>query len=671
MQAKLTQMKLSWWNIALLIVILVGIGLRIFKVPEIPPGLYRDEAYTGMDSQETLDGDIRMYYDSSFGREPLFTWLVALSISIWGSSPFATRFPSLIVGVLTLFTLYGMTHELYGKRTALLATAVLAITLWHVHFSRVSFRAVMIPLFSSLSVWQVAQGIRTQRRLHWMIGGAAAGVLLYTYISARLAPLPVFLFLVYLLTVKKVHLDRQSLQSGIVFLIAAAAVMAPLIIYTVLHWDEVFLRVQNVESIFNMEKPVKLLFQNFLGALGMFFIRGDFQYRHNVPLRPVFDPLMAIMFCIGLWLTIRAFKKKPAAAFLLIWIPCLLIPTILTKDSPHFIRSIGILPFIAILPALGLEWTWDLITRRAKESLAILAVIGILCVSLGSTIHAYFIRFPSYPETCYWFECAGTELASEINTYLGTGWTKGHLIAQQGPARTDRQVLVQHQLWKDFVNAHYLIPDSPAFNVPGYGAIESTPLRPDLPTLFFGWYNKQHLEFWVPDLDLLPPNSLIEVQEGPWATTHQDWTPHPAYLKFTVTPTEPPDTAIAQLDNGIQLVAGCTVQDAEGITLKLIWYNQDPIEHDYKVFVHYERDGQVIAQDDTYPASGYHKTTDWRPGDQLVDEHWLPITQSLETDRIWAGMYLDTGERLTVTQAVVPTEDDRIAISQYACDKKW
>ena len=656
-------------RLALLAALAVGIALRTVQFSQIPPGLYRDQAYHGMDALDTLQGNVRLFYDTNFGREPLYIWLTAISVGILGASPIAVRFPSLIVGILTLFTCYKMAAELYGRRVGVLATAVFSITLWHIHFSRLGFRAILIPLFASLSVWLVARGVRTGEEWYLALGGAAAGALIYTYISARAAILPAALFVLYV-WYRRRSFNVPTKREWLIFTLSATVVMAPFLVYTALHWDEVFLRIKVAVSVFNNPQPIKMLFTNTLGALGMFLFRGDFLSRHNVPYRPVFDPAVGLMFCLGLWLAISRFKRDYASAFLLIWTVSMLIPTILTEDCPHFIRGIGVLPFITLFPALGLDWTWDNLRPRLGVSRAVIVLSAVLLAGLGSTIWAYFIRYPTLPETCYRFECAGVEMASEINAYLDKGWTEGMWIVPDRPGRTDRQVFVQLQLWKDVVNAHYLIPDSPGFNVPGASDIISVPPRPDLPMLYYGWYNKNFPDFWMSDLMAwLPPNSLIEVYEGPWAITHQDWSPHPAYIKFAATPKGAPSSVLAELDQGISLVSSCTLQRDGQVTVRLIWYNRLPVELDYHVFLHYERNGEIIAQADGPLGKGYYPPSKWRPGDQFLDERSLPIPEILEGDRIWVGMYLwQTGERLPVLTATTANQDNRIAVNLQRCD---
>jgi len=658
-------------TLGLVLSILVGIALRVVRFQDIPPGLYRDQAYNAMDAQETLKGNFRLFYSTNFGREPLFIWLTAFSLLIWGPSPLAARFPSLIAGIPTLFTLYGVTKELYGRRVAVWATAVLSVTVWHIHFSRVGFRAILVPLFSSLSVWLVARSLRTGRDWLLAMGGVAAGALIYTYISARAVVIPAVLFLLYVWWRHR-SLHIPTLRQWMLFTLPAVVTMAPFFIYAATHWEEVFLRIQVAESVFTSPQPLRMLGNNVVGALGMFLIRGDFLSRHNVPFRPVFDPALGAMFCIGLWLSIQRFKNEYAAAFLLIWVPSMLIPTILTKDCPHFIRGIGILPFLTIFPALGLDWVWRKIASIRGEATASIAVLGILLISLLSTVRDYFYRYPTFPETCYRFECAGVEMASEINAYLEKGWTKGMVFVRDRPGRNDRQVFVQLQLWKDVVNAHYLIPDSPGFNVPGASEIESIPPQPDLPMVYYGWYNQYYPDFWLPDLHAwLPPHSLVQVSEGPWAITHQDWSPHPAYLKFVATPFHPPDHFLASFDEGLSLVSGCIVQEDERFTLRLIWHASQRVSQDYHVFIHYERNGHIIAQADGPFAAGYYPTSKWRAGDFFYDERVLFVPQILPEDRIWGGLYLlSTGERLPVVKAATEVQDNRVALLMKLCSQE-
>ncbi|MGC9348923.1 MAG: glycosyltransferase family 39 protein, partial [Anaerolineae bacterium] len=562
---------------------------------------------------------------------------------------------------------YLAVREVWDEWIAVLSTAVLSVTLWHVLFSRLGFRAVLVPLFASLSVWQVARGVRTHRLRHWGLGGAAAGALLYTYPAARAAVIPALLMILY--TRRRGHReDSPSLHEGLSFAISALLVMAPFLIHAAVNPDEVLQRTGNVASVFNTDTPWAMLWDNLKGTVGMFFVRGDYLSRHNVPLRPVFDPALGAAFVVGVAVAIRRFRSDYGAAFLLFWTGTMLLPTVLAEKAPHFVRAIGVLPFLAVYPALGLAWIWRWLSRQSR-ALGDAIVLGVLLAGLACTTWAYFIRYPEVPDLCYRFECAGTHLASEVNVYLETGWSEGSWFAGRGAGRSDRQVFVQYQLWKDVVNAHYLIPDSPGFNVPGDPAIDSALPDPHLPMIYYGWYNRYYPDYWKEDMRRwLPPNARIELSEGPMAVTHQDKEPHPAYLKFFAEPMALPAERLADLDHGLSLVSSCTEETDTGLRVRLVWYADEVPPVDFTVFLHYERNGEIVAQADSEPGLGYYPMTSWRPGDQFVDERHLSIGGTGPGDRVYAGLYFYlTGDRVPVLSAATAVEDDRIELSLRPC----
>ena len=88
----------------------------------------------------------------------------------------------------------------------------------------------------------------------------------------------------------------------------------------------------------------------------------------------------------------------------------------------------------------------------------------------------------------------------------------------------------------------------------------------------------------------------------------------------------------------------------EDLTLSLYWRAEADGEDWYKVFTHLVgSQGTLLAQHDSFPASGAAPTAEWMSGEVIVDDHTL----SLPTDaaggeyELFVGMYSpDTGERL-------------------------
>ena len=151
---------LSLYTLALVAVILVAAILRFAGLGHIPAGLYRDEAFYGLDAVSVLRGQHAIYFPANNGREPMFVYLLALSIGVLGRTPFAVRLPAAIISLLTVPVTYLMARELFGKRVGLFSAAVLAVTVWPVHLAHIGYRVGLLPLFAALTVWQAAKGWR-------------------------------------------------------------------------------------------------------------------------------------------------------------------------------------------------------------------------------------------------------------------------------------------------------------------------------------------------------------------------------------------------------------------------------------------------------------------------------------------------------------------------------
>src|SRR3989339_53620 len=158
------------------IVVALAAFFRLYDLKNVPPGLYPDEAMNGNNALETLrTGEYKIFYPENNGREGLFINIQAAFLGFLESSgvspaqPWALRFPSAIFGILTVLGLYFLTKELFSlsvilprqftatvlasgylrrgpaesgiqshiELIALLSSFFLAVSFWHINFSRV------------------------------------------------------------------------------------------------------------------------------------------------------------------------------------------------------------------------------------------------------------------------------------------------------------------------------------------------------------------------------------------------------------------------------------------------------------------------------------------------------------------------------------------------------
>lgn len=73
------------------------------------------------------------------------------------------------------------------------------------------------------------------------------------------------------------------------------------------------------------------------------------------------------------------------------------------------------------------------------------------------------------------------------------------------------------------------------------------------------------------------------------------------------------------------------VHSGDRVALTLLWQAAEVADSDYSLFVHATMaDGQIVGQLDTYHGGGMYPTSQWRPGEFVVDTLYVPISWQAE-----------------------------------------
>jgi hypothetical protein len=190
---------------------------------------------------------------------------------------------------------------------------------------------------------------------------------------------------------------------------SSAIVLLPLAIYFVRHPFDLYGRAIQVSVAapeWSGGDSAGRLWRSIVETVRMFSVWGDPNYRFNVAGRPIFGPIIAVVFYGGcvlcLWrLANRRAPRRLASGVLLLWLVVMLLPMTLSAESlPYFQRAIGILPAVYILPAMFVDTTVSWTTARclarwpsSRRTVRIVgaAMAGIAAVALTWTAGAgYF-----------------------------------------------------------------------------------------------------------------------------------------------------------------------------------------------------------------------------------------------------------------------------------------
>ncbi len=438
--------KEKWVLLALLLIAFI---FRFQDITTAPPGLYPDEAVNGNNALVALEtGDYKVFYPDNNGREGLFINIQAFFLKLFGSEPWVLRSVSATFGFLTVLGLYFLARLLFNWQIASIAGFYLAVSFWHVVFSRIGFRAIMVPFLLVWGFYFLWRGLRDFRFSNFAFSGIFFGLGFHTYIAFRFAPFVIVLVLLaYWRRIKKdyshekyVHLRNELVRRFALFFLAAFLVALPLLYY---FWQNPadFLGRGGQGSIFESAQPLKELFKSLGLTLASFNFTGDWNWRHNFSGEPLLFWLVGVFFVIGLLKSIvKMFKKRKKHAhfstlhvLLVSWFFIMLLPAVLTREGiPHAIRSIGVLPVVMLFAAEGTWWLFETLIHWYREKdihplespykkehearLIIGAALVILLMAIGIVEYdKYFNKWAKRPEVRDAFAADLVELGRKIN----------------------------------------------------------------------------------------------------------------------------------------------------------------------------------------------------------------------------------------------------------------
>jgi uncharacterized membrane protein len=345
-----------------LVLLVVAVALRLGALPDLPVGLHYDEAANVILARQIASGDYRPVFIRAYtGKEVLFFYTGAFWVWATGGAPWGLRLNAAMLGILTVAATLAATHALFGpgkrsREIALLAAGWAAVAFPHVLLSRYGFRAISQPLLQALTVAALWRGLRAGKPAWLVAGGVCLGLTGYTYLAARLFPLPLTLALGWLLLRSPGKARQRASQLGLV-LLAAVIVFAPLGLYFVRNPDAFTTRITQVaaptwrDALRGLWLCLRALV--WPGA-------GDPYIRFNAPGKPVLDVLSAALALIGLVRLLFSRQgddlHRAGQVFIIAVLATMLLPSALATSeiTPSNLRMVGLFPFIAILPAYGI-----------------------------------------------------------------------------------------------------------------------------------------------------------------------------------------------------------------------------------------------------------------------------------------------------------------------------
>lgn len=405
-------------------IVFFAFGLRVYQVNTIPPALSWDEvsigynAYsilkTGKDEHgRTLPLDAFIAYGDY--KPPIPIYATVPFVALFGLTELAVRLPSVIAGTATVFLVYFLSLELFAAQKrkyaiALLTSALLAVSPWHVLLSRAGFEANIALLFMILGAWLVLSSRTKPARLIWAYVPFVAGV--YTFNSARYFG-PLLALGLTLFIAKTVKENRKTFLIGVAI---AALCLLPIARHLVSPQSRLRLAEVNIFSDYPLvyqaneriridnftlwgrvlhNRRVAFARSYFLHFFDHFqpwflFIRGDGNPKFSIQDVGQMYLVEAPFLVLG---TMWAFANVPRVAWMLVfWLIAAIAPAAVARETPHALRIENSLPVWQILTALGAVAFFEKKNKRVRAIL--IGITALLFVgNVAYFAHNYFNHY--------------------------------------------------------------------------------------------------------------------------------------------------------------------------------------------------------------------------------------------------------------------------------------
>ena len=544
-----------------------------------------------------------------------------------GDSEFGLRAFSALAGVLTVAATMALARAVSRSPSAvfLIAGLLAAISPPLVYYAQETRMYALLALLAVFSTWLLWQWIVSKNKVpvrpHWSWLIAYSGCIfagLYThYFFPAIILGQALLVLCYLLVPRLLvgtttPIPDRRMSAAIYWI---GAVLVAVLGYAV--WVPIFLR-----QIGSRPGQAQTML-DYLGNSGVWLAIGT-----TLPRAEAIWPLLAGVLLVLLGLV--AGRRRAVVPLVMAGVPIGGSFLVGATDPAFFKFLLTAVPFLCILAALA----WRMSGWQRVASAALTAVFAVGCFLSLSNMYSD----PLYARADY--RGMASRIAAEAHPNAAV-------------------ILDAPNQWEVFT--YYHRDGAPVFPLP-IGAPDPSEVEPQLADIAAA-HDRIYALFWGDSQR--DPEHVVER----WLDAHsykatEEWIGDVRFVTYAVPSDSSSDLIAAGYD--FQAAGGKTITlEAYGfqpervapgdiVEVQLIWSADAPLDQPYKVFVHLvDEFGNIIAQRDSEPAGGSRPTTDWVPGESIVDNYGIlvPEDTSPGTYHLLVGLYdaFEPSSRLPVS----------------------
>lgn len=421
----------------LALILILATFLRLYQLDTLPISLFGDEIDVGYQSWSLIStgkdymGNTLPFYIQSLTewRAPLLMYVTAPFIGIFGPTPYAVRLPAALLGVLSIYLLYQFLSKIFSNKTiGLVAAFLLAITPWHIHYSRAAFEVTLL-----MTLLLAGTNLFINGKIYLSL--IPFVLTLYTYSTANIFT-PLLILSLYLIYRPKISMtkDWYKLLPGFILALPIAyfILLGPasgrfsgISIFNdqkevdnlIISRTEPWVLGSGMEKYFH-NKPIMYLttyFRNYTSALSgeFLFLNGDPNFRHSISHVGELPLFFAPFLLAGIVFAFINISQK-GNKLILLWLFLSPIASSLTQGGgSHATRLFIMLTPLISLSAYGITQISDMLKKTKLRQVFAIILLIISFYSLIIYWHSYsaHYRFQSFKHWHYGYEKIFTDLS--------------------------------------------------------------------------------------------------------------------------------------------------------------------------------------------------------------------------------------------------------------------
>jgi 4-amino-4-deoxy-L-arabinose transferase-like glycosyltransferase len=409
----------------ILIVVLASV-LRFWSITSYPPGFSADEATIGYNAYSILKtgkDEYGKWFPLAFKafsdyQAPLYTYVAVPFVAILGLNELAVRLPGALFGILTIMVVYFLVAKLFKNfKIGLFAAFFLAISPWHIFFSRGAWQANLATFWITLGIYLFVLGLEKGKFLPLAIVTFLAS--LYSYQSPRLI-VPLFGIFLLVFYGKELFKKKQALITAsivglifflpLIFILTGAAGQARFKGVSIFTDPGPINRINQergehansqgvVARIFHnkLSTFTIVMAENYLEHFGpkFLFLKGDPIGRQNIPDTGVMYLFDIIFLPLGLFFTLQR-THFGQSKIILLWLAVAPIASALTFQTPNALRAANMAVPLSIISSFGAFFLFANLSKRGVyiKFFGFLLAVVVISFFVTRQLHQYYIHLP-------------------------------------------------------------------------------------------------------------------------------------------------------------------------------------------------------------------------------------------------------------------------------------